>query len=39
MNVFEEWDLLHKNRKDGLSNQNRGDAKAKSVLAKKTYWE
>jgi hypothetical protein len=27
--------LLHKNRKDGLSNQNRWEAKAKSVLVKK----
>jgi hypothetical protein len=32
MYVFEEWVLLHKNRKDGLSNQNRWDTKAKSVL-------
>jgi hypothetical protein len=32
MNVFEEWVLLHKNRKDDLSNQNRWDAKAKSEL-------
>jgi hypothetical protein len=35
MNVFEEWDLLHENRKVGLSNQNRWDTKAKICISKK----